>query len=271
VIENLLIQEQVNYEFYHILEDLIIDTESVLDKKFDVFYSINYFGQLNNIKDLNINEKIVIEDNVFFYDFENVNNFKYWFGFNSFRKISSFGDGSLIKTNLEFDSSQIIHNQAEFVQKKYKAKGLKYKYLNHSIGSEKDYIRLFEEGEKLLNSQKNIHNMSSISIFQMMVYDKAIEQNISKEYYDFLFQEFQPYCLNNHVEFYSYFVMKILKRDELRKYLFSKNIFLPIHWPKSSQENPLYEEVISIPLFSNYSMDDMKYIVTNIKEFYEKY
>lgn len=271
VIENILIQEQVSYEFYHILEDLNIDIKSVLDKNFDVFYTINYFGQLSNIKNLKLNDKIVIEDNVFFYDFKNVNNFKFWFGFNSLRKITSLGDGSLIKTNLDIDSSQIINNQAEFVKSKYDAKNLKYEYLNNRLGSEKDYIRLFEEGENLLNTQRDIHNISSMSIFQMMMYDKLIEQSISKEYFDFLYNEFEPYCLNKKVNFYSYFVIKISKRDELRKYLFSKNIFLPIHWPESSQKNALYKKMISIPLFSTYSMDDMIYLTKSIKEFYEKY
>lgn len=271
VIENVLIQEQVSYEFYHVLEDLTIDTTSILDKQFDVFYTINYFGQLSNMKDLNINEKIVIEDNVFLCDFENVNNFKYWFGFNSFRKIFQLTDGSLIKTNLNIDSSQIIQSQAQFVQIKYEAKNLKYEYLYNNVGNEKNYIRLFEDGEELLNNQKDIYSMCPISIFQMMKNDKYKEQSISKKYYDLLLQEFKPYCLNYNVDFYSYFVMKISKRDELRKYLFSKNIFLPIHWPQSSQENSLYHQVISIPLFAQYSLDDMKYISITIKEFYEKY
>lgn len=270
VIENILIQEEVNYKFYHILEDLTIDTKSVLDEQFDVFYTINYFGQLTHIKHLPLEEKIVIEDNVFLYDFENRNNFKYWFGFNSFRKISSFADGSLIKTNLDIDHTQIKQKEANFVESKYQAKSLKYNYLTNLIGREKDYMKLFEDGEILLDKQKDIFQMSKNSIFQMMQYDTVIEQSISKKYYDFFHQQFPSFCLNNTVDFYNYFVMKITKRDELRKYLFSKNIFLPIHWPQSTRNNTFYKEVISIPLFSRYSMDDMKYIATSIKEFYEK-
>ena len=270
VIENILIQEEVNYKFYHILEDLTIDTKSVLDEQFDVFYAINYFGQLTHIKHLPLKEKIVLEDNVFLYDFENRNNFKYWFGFNSFRKISSFADGSLIKTNLDIDHTQIKQKEANFVESKYQAKSLKYNYLTNLIGYEKDYMRLFEDGENLLDKQRDIFQMSKNSMFQMMQYDTVREKSISKKYYDFFHQQFPSYCLNNTVDFYSYFVMKITRRDELRKYLFSKNIFLPIHWPQSTRNNTLYKEVISIPLFSRYSMDDMKYIATSIKEFYEK-
>jgi len=271
IIENVLIQEEVKYEFYNILEDLTIDTKSILDKQFDVFYTINYFGQLTYIKDLELDEKIIIEDNVFLYDFENRNNFRYWFGFNSFRKISSFADGSLIKTNLDIDTTQIEQREADFVESKYQAKSLKYNYVTHLAGGEKDYLRLFEDGENLLGGQKDIFQMSIRSMFQMMQYNAVAEQNISKKYYDFLYYEFSSYCLNNSVNFYSYFVIRISKRDDLRKYLFSKNIFLPVHWPQSTKKNTLYNEIISIPLFSCYSMDDMKYMVTTIKDFYEKY
>lgn len=271
VIENIFIQEKVSYEFYHILEDLTIDIKSILDKEFDVFYNINYFGQLNNIKSLNIYEKIVIEDNVFFYNFENVNNFKYWFGFNSFRKISSLADGSLIKTNLDIDYNKIIQSKAEFVESKYKAKNLKFEYLKNNTGSENEYIKLFEEGERLLHNQRDIYNISLTSIFKIMEITESNEQNISKEYYEFLFQEFQLYCLNKNVKFYSYFAMKVPNRNELRKYLFSNKIYLPIHWPQSTQKNTLYNNIISIPIFSNYSMDNMIHIAKTIKEFYEKY
>jgi len=271
VIEDVLIQEGVNYEFYHILEDLTIDTKSVLDKQFDVFYIINYFGQLTHIKHLQLDEKIIIEDNVFLYDFKNRNNFRHWFGFNSFRKISSFSDGSLIKTNLDIDTNKIEQREANFVESKYQAKSLKYNYLTHLAGSEKNYLRLFEDGENLLDEQKDIFQMSTRSMFQMMQYNEVAEQNISKKYYDFLYHEFSSYCLNNTVDFYSYFVMRISKRDDLRKHLFSKNIFLPVHWPQSTKKNILYEKVISIPLFSRYSMNDMKYIASTIKDFYEKH
>lgn len=271
VIENILIQEKVTFEFYHISEDLTIDHSSVTNKLFDVFYTINYYGQLTNFNHLPLDEKIVVEDNVFLYDFENRNRFKNWFGFNSFRKISSLADGSLIKTNLDINTAQIKQIEADFIEKKYQAKNLKYNYLVYSKGEEKDYLRLFEDGENLLDKQRDIFLMSTLSTFQMMHHDIGAEQTISKKYYDFLYQKFPSYCLNTTVEFYSYFVMRISNRDDLRKYLFSKNIFLPIHWPQSTGKNTLYEEVISIPLFPKYSMDDIKYIATTIKEFYEKY
>lgn len=271
VIEDILIQENVKYEFYNILGDMSIDSNSLLNKDFDVFYVINYFGKIHNLNDFNLEDKIVIEDNVFFYDFQNTNNFKNWFGFNSFRKITSLADGSLIKTNLVVDFKQIKHYESDFIENKYKAKNDKYDYIMKLKGTEKDYIELFENAENLLNLQDNIFSISKQSIYLMMIYDKYKEQSISKKYYDLLYEEFKSNCLNSEIQCYSFFVMKVSNRDELRKYLFSKNIFLPIHWPKISTNHQLCSEVISIPLFSYYTLDEIKCVINNIKEFYEKY
>lgn len=271
VIEDILIQEQVNYEFYNILDNLDIDWVSVIEKDFDVFYIINYFGKKNHTVNLNIKEKIIIEDNVFFYAFENHNNYKNWFAFNSFRKVSSLVDGSMIKTNLNINKNLIIKNEADFVKTKNKAKNIKYNYLNKTIGQEDDYIKLFENGETILDQQRDIFNISTNSIYQLMQFNVEHEQNISKRYYDFLFKQFESNCLNKEVEYYSFFIMKVSKRDELRKFLFSKNIYLPIHWLNKYKSNQLCDNIISIPIFSQYTFDDMKYVSSSIREFYEKH
>lgn len=271
VIEKTLIQEGVKYEFYNILEDLTIDSSTVINSDFDIFYVINYFGQIHDLKQLCLEDKIVIEDNVFFYDFHNTNNFKNWFGFNSFRKVTPLADGSLIKTNLAIDSNQVKQNEADFVLKKCQAKSKKYEYIFNTIGTEEEYIKLFEDGENLLNAQQDIFKISKQSVYEIMKYENHNEQGVSKKYYDCFYKKFKSNCLNFKAESYSFFVMKVSKRDELRKYLFSKNIFLPIHWPKISQDNQLYDEVISIPLFSHYTIDEMQYVADTIKEFYEKH
>jgi hypothetical protein len=270
VIEDVLKEENVEFEYYHIKEDLSIDKKSVLEKKFDIFYLINYFGEFIDSDGLNLDDKIVMEDNVFFYDFENRFNFKKWYGFNSFRKISSLADGSLVKTNLKISEDLINSSSAKFVENKYKAKNIKFNYLNCYKGEEREYLNLFEKGEEIINSQKEIFKISSESIYYLMQYELNKEQIVSKKFYEMLYKEFESFCLNKNPSFYSFFVMKVEKRDELRKFLFSKNIFLPVHWPGDKVKNPLYGEIISIPLFSAYSEKDIKYIISSIKEFYEK-
>lgn len=269
IIEDVLKQEKVTYEFYKINSDFSINVNSISHKEYDVFYLINYFGELQNINNLNINDKIVIEDNVFFYNFKNHNNFKKWFAFNSFRKVTPFSDGSLIKTNIFINKSLINPKESPFCKKKYMAKDLKFRYLNKKTDiSESDYLKYFEEGENILNKQNEIFSISNRTIFHLANYNFRETLQESKNNFEFLFKNLSVFWLNKSLVEYNFFVIRVENRDLLKEYLFSKNIFLPIHWSDSSSKNGLSNEVISIPMFSNYDIDEMIYIVKNIREFY---
>lgn len=270
VIVDILEEEQINYEYYHINENLEIDTLTVNNKEFDIFYIINYFGQLNEIKNLNIHEKIVIEDNVFFLNFKNNYKFKKWFAFNSFRKISLVADGSMVKTNIKIDNFLINRKEADFVELKYEAKIEKYKFLKKQIGNEFSYLEKFDLAEKLLEKQNDIYEISNRTMYELLKYDHKKHQKIAKEYFDIFNQHFSDNILNKKNKEYSFVVLKIENRDELKKYLCTENIFLPVHWPGNKLENTLYEKVISIPLFSNYSKSEILKIVKNIRKFYDK-
>jgi len=262
VVVNILESENIKYEFYHINEDLSMDENTIKNKNFDVLYIINYFGKLQNLS-LNLDDKIVIEDNVFFYQFEN-RGFKNWFGFNSYRKISELADGSLIKTNLDIILNK--NNSNEFSDFKYKAKYKKFKFIYKKEGNEEEYLNLFNKGEKYLDESKNIGNISDKSIYLLSLFDYRKSQNIRKKRFDILYKEFGNFCINKDVKEYSFFVIKIQNRDIFRKELFKKKIFLPVHWPKSSIDNILYDEIISLPLFENYNDVEFRYLVNSIKE-----
>ena len=88
IVEQIFRQEKINYDFYHVNTDLSIDIQSVKGKSFDVLYLINYFGIIHDLTDLEIDDKIICEDNVFFFDFDNFHKAKKWYAFNSYRKIS---------------------------------------------------------------------------------------------------------------------------------------------------------------------------------------
>ena len=267
VIEDVLKSENINYEFYNITEDLRVDVNSIENKQFDILYLINYFGIIQNIESLNLSEKIIIEDNVFSFDFKNNGNYKQWYGFNSFRKISSLSDGSLIKTNLSIDATLIVNKEADFVKTKDEAKHLKYQFIFDKLGDEQTYLTKFKKAENLLDEQNSIYSISNKSLYKLTNINQQVEQEVLKKRYQILSKFFDSYSLKLEQKEYSFFILKLEKRDELRKLLINKNIFLPIHWPQSSQENNLYSKLISIPLFSNYSDKEFKYMIGSIKEF----
>lgn len=264
VIEHIFIEENIEYKFYNIFEDLTIDIKYINNSDYDVLYVINYFGKYTNLSKINLDDKVLIEDNVFFHDFINHSNAKKWYGFNSLRKISTLADGSLIKTNIAIDKEKILKDKPEFSAIKYDAKQIKYAYINNGEFEESDYLDKFQNAEFLLNNQKNIYSISNESIFLLL--GQITEQNIRKKRFNRLKSMFNDYTILHGVDYYSFFIMKVDKRDEFRKKLMTLNIFLPVHWSKSTQDNDLYKFIISIPLFEIYSDSDFNILIEKIKE-----
>jgi len=264
VIISVLEDEKIDFSFYHINEDLTIDYKSVKEQEFDIFYLINYFGVVQNLENIQqlIIDKIIIEDNVFFYNFNN-RGFKNWYAFNSYRKISILSDGSIIKTNLSINTG-FIENINLFAHIKYDAKQKKYNYLKFGNGNESSYLELFEKGEALLDNQKVIGKISDNSIYLLSIYDYSKIQQIRKYRFNLLYRIFQDYVLNKKAIEYSYLVLKLNNRDKIREKLFKQNIFLPIHWPKVTN-NSIYDKVLSIPLFENYTDNEFENLISTLK------
>jgi len=265
IIEEVLKEEGVEYDFYNTMDTLRIDTDSISSKTYDVLYIINYFGMIQELDTIDISSKIIIEDNVFFTDFRNTGKYKFWYAFNSFRKITKLSDGSLIKTNLDIDNNIILPDEAPFVKEKTIAKEIKYNYINNQIGAEDEYISKFEKAEETLNKQKSIFRISNKSLF--LLFKISQDNQTEKKRYLKLKKIFSLYSFNHHVEYYSFFMIKLQNRDKLKQYLIKREVYLPIHWPESSQKNSLYSEVISIPLFAQYKEEEFNHMIDSIEEF----
>jgi len=265
VIEEVFKEEGIEYAFYNILDTLEVDVESIRSKSYDVLYLINYFGMVHALEGVDTSSKIIIEDNVFFMDFNNTQKYKFWYGFNSFRKISILSDGSLVKTNLKIDDGMILPEEAPYVKEKVIAKEIKYNYSHTGLGTEFDYILKFEKAEKMLNKQKNIFRISNKALYSL--FKVSHNNDLEGKRYLELKKRFSIYSFKHEINHYSFFLLQLQNRDEFRQYLFGKDIYLPIHWPETSQKNSLYNEVISIPLFAYYNDEEFRYMIEVIGEF----
>ena len=227
---------------------------------------INFFGINSDLTPLSFDTKTLIEDNVFQYNFKNNHNAKKWFAFNSFRKISPLTDGSLIKTNLKIDSSLIINEPAPYYTLKKKACSIKFAFLMENKFSEKEYLSLFQDGEKEIDKQKEIYSISNDSLNSLFKEDYNI-QDVLKKRYNKLIKTFET--INLHPAYYSFFPLSISNKNAFFQEMKKKNIFLPNFWPKSSQNNNLYTNLVVIPLFYNYSDSEFNYILKQISIFLE--
>jgi len=266
IIEKVFIEERINYSYYTVNSELSIDSNYINKSDYDVLYIINYFGQILNLEDVFLKDKILIEDNVFLYDFDNHLNHKKWYAFNSLRKISSLSSGSLIKTNMRINESLILNEDSVFSEKKIEAKNIKFEFIKNKQFNEKTYLDKFLEGELILDNQKNIYKMNSSSLGKIFSFNINNEQSKRKKRFNILYNLLGNDCINIRPLFYSFFVFKIKNRNDFRNILMENKIFLPIHWPKENHKNILYSNLISIPLFEIYTDIEFNNMMSIIKK-----
>jgi hypothetical protein len=270
IVVKVLQAEGISLVFYPIGPDLKADFGALVKEQFDVLYRINYFGRGMDPVPEAFQNKIILDDHVFVMDFSNLENLPNWYGFNSFRKVSALADGSMVKTNLVSPMSlSLCQNPA--AELKYRAKELKQKFIFENIGSESDYLSLFNEGEECLDQQQDVCSMSGRSHFLLLGEIENYDQEIEARRKNFailrsiLGAEWGKLIEIPHEP--SFFVIGTPLRDALRKNLMSKNIFLPVHWPQFGVKNSLYQELISIPVFGFYGESEIERVACTIKEF----
>tara|TARA_B110000238_G_scaffold78749_1_gene86697 strand:+ start:1179 stop:2129 length:951 start_codon:yes stop_codon:yes gene_type:complete len=262
VIEEVLIEEKVNYSFYDINEDLSINNETINAVNYDVLYVINYFGKISDLSSIDLSNKILVEDNVFLYNFENYQNSENWYAFNSYRKFSPLTDGSLIKTNLRINPSEINNIQAPFSSIKRDACKKKYAFISENKSSEIEFLQLFNSGEKEINNQNDIYCISPQSlnlIFKGDFNNQEILKSRFVELQDLTQKE------SELPSYFSFFSFVLRNKKGFLEFMKRNNIFLPNFWPETTQKNDLYTNLVVIPLF--YNDIEFKYVKEMLKTF----
>ncbi|MFH1380006.1 MAG: hypothetical protein ABII23_06990 [bacterium] len=261
----------VSYDFYRVRSDLTINKQEIKNKKYDVLYLINYFGNKRNIAAMTLRKGIIIlEDNVFLPIFNKPAQVTNWIGFNSFRKISSVPEGSVVKSTIKLNERLISKEESLFARLKYDGMHTKYAYMQHKKYSENKYLRLFARAEKLIDRQRSIYSISSRGCVHLFEFNRTLETEylIRQKNYETLDRYLKRYSIPIRSVYYSFYVFCCDRRDALREYLKSKKIYLPLHWPNPGDiNNSLYQKVMSIPVDSRYDNKDMRAVAGLIKQF----
>ena len=263
----------VEYSYYKVLENLSIDLESTRGKDFDVLYLINYFGNTHDVFDGRFPETTMfLEDCVFSPVVDAPPGIPHWAGFNSFRKMSFLADGSLVKSSIRLNEEMIRKDDAPFSHMKYEAKRMKHEYLHSGSFSEEEYLKLFNDAERCVDAQKTVFSMSGRSLANVLEFYRNMEGEYTARTrnYQALDRFLGHLKIKIRTNYYSLYPLWVDHRDELRTYLFSHRVFLPVHWPNSGFQNSLYDHIISVPVDSRYDESDMERVADLIVRFYSE-
>ena len=258
----------------------VINNKYDIDISFDcsIFFAMSYFGYNssnmdNYIKEFSDRNIIVIEDitHRLLCDKNYCNNSTYLIA--SLRKwFPIISGGIAIKMHDEFKNN-IDHYviDEKFVEIKEKAMNLKREYILGNSNNKDEFLELFAIANSMIQNYANkMIDEKSLSILRNLDIESIKERRINNcKLIDERIKNIKNIRLlyNYHEGDCPLFVPIMLNnRDNIRKKLIVKNIYLPIHWPNIGLENDIYNLELSLINDQRYSGKDIiEYINTFIE------
>lgn len=247
----------------------------------DIVFLIDFFGYINN-QNIEIARKEKQSGKIVIYDFThkidgNVDIDNYVdYSFCSYRKWFYCNFAKAIKHNGIFNGDVSLNKNEFYVQLRDQAAYEKQQYINAQKCDKNIFLSKYSHAEQILD--EDYIGYSGVPV----VFD--IKEIVSKrrENAEYLIKELKgirdiklwrdKINIYDTPMFVPIFVDSSI-RNELRSYLVSKGIYCPVHWPKSTYHiecNDLYDTEISLICDQRYELADMKRMISEIKEFFDK-
>lgn len=275
--------------YYPIEKDLITTSNAILKTVFDHDASIvlfhRYFGF--DTLDGNVDKMCEALRSLGKYTIEDCTQCLYS---NIPRAKSDFTLGSIRKWTGTPDGGFAVCRDGEFEDKpsetdlmlehaKIKASYAKYRFLFLHEGEKSVMLSMYREAEDLLDNQVGFYAISEMS--------EKVQANLNKS--DLIKKRRDNFSLlscsltnavkpvfalgDNDKEVPLYFPILVEDRATLQKHLVNNAIYAPVVWPKDKKQprqcegaENAYNHLLCIPIDQRYCLDDMKRIVTVIKE-----
>lgn len=266
----------LNYTFYPINEELELEPVSFhpLYNDGTAVLLINYFGlqdlsgQIKIIREIN-DKAIIIEDDVqAYYEFKkplgDVD-----FKFTSLRKTFAVPDGGLVKTR---HNLPIIESPNMFGQ--YKAAAALLKSMREGNFNDNIYLEMYEKGESLIDDELE----SGMSLLAERLFSYVDEERVKVRRLNnaiYLLEQLKKLAIkpllpliDNHVPLFIPVVLK--NRDKVRKAMFQKEVFCPIHWPLDGMNvkrgEQMSREELSLIIDQRYGCKEMDEIISLLRD-----
>ncbi|WP_313552419.1 hypothetical protein [Aerococcus sp.] len=283
-----ILAEDFTIYYYDVDKEFKADEDKILRKKFDAIIVIDYFGlntetiSIKTLKKLKQQGVILIEDTTHSMFSKTLKRNFIDFYFGSIRKWFGLPSGAFIGSNQKYNIEKNILYKVE--DRRLKALLLKNEYIKSGNETKEQFLNLFSEAENYLDNDSDYYRLSNLSKKIVLNVDEKKLIAKRRNNYQFLLQEIKKiknedlsivFNYLNDDDVPLFFPIYHSNRDELRKFLTSKNIYCPVHWPipehiqgkdrkKSAYQ---YESIISLPVDQRYDIKAMKSIVEAIEQF----
>lgn len=204
--------------------------------------------------------------------------------FASLRKWCQIPDGGVLlglDKNKTPDGENMRENTG-FVDMRLEAQRLKRAFIAcETERTDKSFIALYDESERMLDSQEGCYTMSSYTRDRITALDCGGIIFRRRDNYSALNEALRgangmetvfPCLAENAVPLYFPIYIKNGARDELRMRMRRKNIFLPVIWPASPMlkdisgaVSDIYNMILAVPCDQRYGREEMLYIAGEIK------
>jgi len=287
--------------FYDVDNQLRPNEESIerlLGKDIGVFLHMEYFGFSTNsnlhyyINQLKERGTIIVEDitHTLYSKYRRYDENDYYIA--SLRKWMGLPSGGFLASK-KYDICDInikgvrecVTVQLDFFVIRLEALLLKGKYIvSKNYRLKQRYLDLFKKAEDILDNNPNFYLIDGISLSMVKTINLDELVRKRKENFGILlkciknFKDIQPvFDMITDDVCPLFFPVYVKEREKLRKFLITKKIYCPVHWPVPSQLNiinyPLsrkvYECILSIPCDQRYSVEDMFRIIEVISDYFD--
>lgn len=267
------LEEGINVEFYPVyLENgkLKKDFTGVFDC--DAILIMDYFGYK---RQTNLDfDGIVIRDitHSVFCNYDIIADYT----FGSFRKWAGFYTGGFAFKKNGFLKSESRQINSDYVELRRKAMQKKNDYINRK-NKNKDFLNDFACAEEMLE-EFDVMSGCAEDVFRAKRLDIDFIKQRRRKNAQVLLDELSdlaifPELAEDDCPLFVPLVIPNSRRDELRQYLITKQIYCPIHWPLTNHHKTddksmeIYQKGISIVCDQRYDENDMRRICFEIKSF----
>lgn len=275
----------IDVEYYDVYYNEGLKYNIDYDEECDIFFAMNYFGYSESnmdeyIKKFKEKGKIVIEDitHSVLSKKSHSENSDYLVG--SLRKWFPVSSGGIaVAMNSKFEIELENKQNEDLINTKTKAMQNKKLYIENKDGSKEEFLNQYSESNKILEKDYKDYSMDKKSLEIITRIDLGKIKNQRKENVKVIYEKLKT-ILDIRFLFENYneddcllFVPILIKneiRNDLRNYLISKNVYLPVHWPQEEKLNNIFDKELSLVCDQRYNKEQIDEYINLIINYLNK-